>query len=220
MPSLYNRVAGQSVERLAALRDGIFAAAVTLLVLDLHLPVGDAAHFKHDLWHLLLAPAPRLVIFPMSVMTLGIFSVGWQTQLNHFTRAHGNLAWIHIAFLRPLGLVPLSTALLAEFIHHRTRRLPVQHSAARRSASLELELCHSDPSALPRYSRRNSSRGRTTHRDRVSALCRRRRSVFFQHLLRHRRHRAGAGEPRHCAAILLGNLFAAPDNNGSPAGVA
>jgi uncharacterized membrane protein len=35
MPSAYNRVAGQSVERLTALSDGIFAFAMTLLVLYL-----------------------------------------------------------------------------------------------------------------------------------------------------------------------------------------
>ena len=35
MPLSYNRIAGQSVERLAALSDGVFAVAMTLLVLDL-----------------------------------------------------------------------------------------------------------------------------------------------------------------------------------------
>lgn len=120
MPSLYNRVAGQNIDRLAALSDGIFAVAMTLLVLDLRVPVREAAHSERDLWRLLLALSPRLLIFLMSMMTLGIFWVGQQTQLNHFARADRNLAWIHIAFLCAVCLVPFSTSLLAEFIQYRT----------------------------------------------------------------------------------------------------
>jgi len=120
MHSLYNRVAGQSVERLAALSDGIFAVAMTLLVLDLRVPAHEAVHSEHDLWRVLIALSPRLLIFLMSVMTLGIFWVGQQTQLNHFARADRNLAWIHISFLCAVALTPFSTALLAEFIHYRT----------------------------------------------------------------------------------------------------
>lgn len=55
----------------------------------------------------------------MSVMTLGIFWVGQQTQLNHFARADRNLAWIHIAFLCAVCLNAFSTSPLAEFIHYR-----------------------------------------------------------------------------------------------------
>jgi len=123
MPSLYNRVAGQNVERLAALSDGIFAVAMTLLVLDLRVPAREAVHSEHDLWHLLIALSPRLVIFLMSVMTLGIFWVGQQTQLNHFARTDRNLAWIHISFLCAVCLVPFSTSLLAEFIRYRVALL-------------------------------------------------------------------------------------------------
>jgi uncharacterized membrane protein len=119
MHSLYNRVAGQSVERLAALSDGIFAVAMTLLVLDLRVPAAEAVHAESDLWRILVALSPRLLIFLMSVMTLGIFWVGQQTQLNHFARADRNLAWIHIAFLCAVSLTPFSTSLLAEFIHFR-----------------------------------------------------------------------------------------------------
>jgi uncharacterized membrane protein len=123
MPSLYNRVAGQSVERLAALSDGIFAVSMTLLVLDLHVPASEAIHSERDLWQALLALSPRLVIFLMSVMTNGIFWVGQQTQLNHFARADRNLAWIHIAFLCVIMLTPFTTSLLAEYIHYRTALL-------------------------------------------------------------------------------------------------
>jgi len=123
MPSLYNRVAGQSVERLAALSDGIFAVAMTLLVLDLRVPSRDAILSERDLWQALIVLTPRLVIFLMSVMTNGIFWVGQQTQLNHFARADRNLAWIHIAFLCAITLTPFSTSLLAEFIHYRVALL-------------------------------------------------------------------------------------------------
>ncbi|MFZ1141167.1 MAG: TMEM175 family protein, partial [Candidatus Sulfotelmatobacter sp.] len=109
--------------RLAALSDGIFAVAMTLLVLDLRVPANDAVHSERDLWHILLGLSPRLLIFLMSAMTLGIFWVGQQTQLNQFARADRNLAWIHIAFLCAVSLTPFSTALLAEFIHYRTALL-------------------------------------------------------------------------------------------------
>jgi uncharacterized membrane protein len=119
MHSLYNQVAGKSVERLSALSDGIFAVSMTLLVLDLRVPAAEAIHSERDLWQHLVVLSPRILIFLMSVMTNGIFWVGQQTQLNHVARADRNLAWIHIAFLCAVSLTPFTTSLLAEFIHYR-----------------------------------------------------------------------------------------------------
>jgi uncharacterized membrane protein len=62
---------------------------------------------------------PHLVTYLMSFLTLGIFWLGQQSQLNHFARADRNLAWIHLAFLLAVSLMPFSTALLAEFITYR-----------------------------------------------------------------------------------------------------
>lgn len=123
MPSLYNRVAGQNVDRLAALSDGIFAVSMTLLVLDLRVPAAAAIHSEPDLRRALVALSPRLLVFFMSIMTNGIFWVGQQTQLNYFARSDRNLAWIHIAFLCAICLTPFSTALLAEYIEYRTALL-------------------------------------------------------------------------------------------------
>jgi uncharacterized membrane protein len=119
MPASYNRIAGQSAERLAALSDGIFAVAMTLLVLELHTPAAKAIHSERSLWHALTGLAPHLLVYMMTFMTLGIFWVGQQTQLNYLERSDRSLSWIHLVFLFAVTLTPFSTALLAEFIRYR-----------------------------------------------------------------------------------------------------
>lgn len=123
MPTSYNQIAGQSAERLAALSDGIFAVAMTLLVLDLHAPAVEAIHSDRDLFRALWTLSPRLLIYAMSFITLGIFWIGQQTQLNHLSRAHRSLAWIHMVFLFAITLMPFSTMFLAEFTAYRVALL-------------------------------------------------------------------------------------------------
>jgi uncharacterized membrane protein len=120
MNTSYNQIAGQSVERLAALSDGIFAMAMTLLVLDLRVPAADAIHSGRDLQHAMWAISPQVGIYLMSFVTLGIFWLGQQTQLNYLERSHRTLAWMHMVFLFAVTLTPFSTRLLAEFIVYRT----------------------------------------------------------------------------------------------------
>jgi uncharacterized membrane protein len=123
MRTLYNQIANQNLDRLAALSDGLFAFAMTLLVLDLHVPVKEAVHSEHGLAVALMGLAPRLVMYLMSFLTLGIFWNGQQTQLNHFARGDRDLAWIHLAFLACITFMPFSTQLLAAFITYRTALL-------------------------------------------------------------------------------------------------
>jgi uncharacterized membrane protein len=120
MPTSYNQITGQSLERLAALSDGIFAVAMTLLVLDLHVPASEVIHSQGQLWHTLAGAAPELISYVLSFMTLGIFWNGQQAQLNTFTRSDRNLSWTHLAFLFAVSLMPFSTRLLAEFISYRS----------------------------------------------------------------------------------------------------
>jgi uncharacterized membrane protein len=116
----YNQIAGQSVERLAALSDGIFGVAMTLLLLELHVPVKELIHSEGDLRHALAPLAPQLLVYLMSFVTLGIFWMGQQTQLNQLERSNRCLSWIHLAFLFSVTIMPFSTRLLAEFIQYRT----------------------------------------------------------------------------------------------------
>ena len=122
MRTYYNRIAGQSLERLAALSDGIFAVAMTLLVLDLRVPVSTISNRitnEQDLWSALIKLGPNLLPYLMSFLTLGIFWVGQQTQLNYFKQSNRHLTWIHLAFLLAVTLMPFSTGLLAAYITFR-----------------------------------------------------------------------------------------------------
>ena len=120
MRLVYNAVAGQSRERLEALSDGIFAFAMTLLVLDLRVPAIEGIHDERQLLAALAALAPNVVTWLMSFMTLGIFWVGQQTQLDQLERTDRGFTWIHFVFLACVTLVPFSTKLLSAFITYRS----------------------------------------------------------------------------------------------------
>jgi uncharacterized membrane protein len=130
----YRQFSGQNLGRLAALSDGIFAVAMTLLILNLRLPSEAVGHAQQPLWaggalaaeatvwNALVPLGPQLLTYLMSFLTLGIFWAGQQTQLNHFARSDHRLTWIHLAFLLAVVFMPFSTALLAQYI---TYRLPM-----------------------------------------------------------------------------------------------
>jgi uncharacterized membrane protein len=120
MQAHYNTLAGGEVGRIAALSDGLFAIAATILVLDFHTPEPADIHSETELLRALAASAPRLLPWLLSLLTLGIFWLGQQTQLNQLERSNRDLAWLHFVFLAVVTVLPFSTRLLADFIEYRT----------------------------------------------------------------------------------------------------
>jgi uncharacterized membrane protein len=118
MPVSYNDIVGQHIGRLANLSDSIFGVAMTLLVLEVRIPASYIAS-ERQLWDGLIALAPRLLVYFMSFLTLGLFWNAQQVQLSRFAEGNRHLTWIHIAFLATVAVTPFSTALLENFIHLR-----------------------------------------------------------------------------------------------------
>ena len=116
----YNRIAGGDVGRIEALSDGIFAFAATVLVLDFHTPDAADVHSEAELLRALAGSAPRLLPWLLSLMTLGIFWLGQQTQLSQLDRSNRDLTWLHFLFLAVVTALPFSTRLLADFFAYRT----------------------------------------------------------------------------------------------------
>jgi uncharacterized membrane protein len=123
MNTTYNHIAGQSIERLAALSDGIFGVGMTLLLLQLNVPDKAKVHSESELFHALFELTPDLLVYLMSFVTLGIFWVGQQAQFTYLEQSDRHLTWINLSFLFAVTLLPFSTRLLASFIAHRTALL-------------------------------------------------------------------------------------------------
>ena len=115
----YNELVGRRLDRIAALSDGVFAIAMTLIVLEIRVPDPGPIWSEQDLWNALLTLGPRLVTYLLSFLTLGIFWNAQQTQLNLFASADRDLSWLQLAFLATVALMPFSTSLLADFITFR-----------------------------------------------------------------------------------------------------
>jgi uncharacterized membrane protein len=115
----YNQLAGdRSLDRIGALSDGLFAIAMTLIVLEIRVPALET-HSDVALFGAIGQLGPRFLTYFLSFLTLGIFWNAQHAQLNYVARADRNFAWLQLAYLSVVALMPFSTSLLAEFIDLR-----------------------------------------------------------------------------------------------------
>ena len=119
MSVVYNQIANRSLERIGALSDGLFAIAMTLIVLEIRVPELPRGSTDSQLLAALGDLGPRFVTYGLSFLTLGIFWNGQQTQLSYLDRGNRDLAWLELLFLAIIALFPFTTSLLAENIDLR-----------------------------------------------------------------------------------------------------
>jgi uncharacterized membrane protein len=113
--------AGFGTTRIEALADGIFAVAMTLLVLDVKLPDGEVYPSSHALLDHLLSLEHTFVIYFISFIVLGMFWVGHHAHFHYIRYVDHTLLWINLLFLFGITSVPFATDLLGS---HNGLRLP------------------------------------------------------------------------------------------------
>jgi len=104
----------QTTHRIEALTDGIYAIAMTLLVLNLALPeVGtDQAVQLHDA---LFEQAHKFFNYALSFILLAVFWIIHHDQFHFITRTNRTLLWLNISCLMFVALVPFTTSLSGDF---------------------------------------------------------------------------------------------------------
>jgi uncharacterized membrane protein len=101
--------------RLEALADGVFAIVMTLLVLEISVPLITGTSANAELIQKLLEMWPKFLAYGVSFLVLGVMWINHHLMFHHIRRADSKLVWINILMLMFVALVPFSTSLLGEY---------------------------------------------------------------------------------------------------------
>jgi uncharacterized membrane protein len=106
--------------RLEAFSDGVFAVAITLLVLNIRIPGIDLPPGKlpddTNLWPALLNEWPMLAAYTTSFATIGVMWLNHHRLYVHIKRTNTVLMLLNLLLLLVIVFIPVPTALLAEYI--------------------------------------------------------------------------------------------------------
>lgn len=116
-------VRGFEKNRMEALIDGIFAVALTLLVLDIKLPDGVTFANNRELWNHLVELERHFVIYTISFVVIGIYWVAHHVQFHYVRFTDRRLIWINMLFLLLISFLPFATDLVGD---HEDLTLPVE----------------------------------------------------------------------------------------------
>jgi uncharacterized membrane protein len=95
--------------RIEAFSDGVFAIAITLLILDVHVPNGPAGTLASGLARQL----PTYVSFLISFAFIGIMWVNHHRLFTHIRKSDNLLLFLNLLLLLGVTVVPFPTALIA-----------------------------------------------------------------------------------------------------------
>jgi uncharacterized membrane protein len=101
--------------RLENLTDGVFAIVMTLLVLELSIPVISGTSVGTELSQRLLTMWPKYLSYLVSFLMLGLWWLYHHGVFGNIKRIDGRLIWLNIFFLMFVSLIPFSTSLVSAY---------------------------------------------------------------------------------------------------------
>lgn len=102
-----------STGRLESFSDGVFAVAITLLVLFITVP--DPAHTSH-LGKALGQRWPEYAAYVTSFITIGIIWINHHVMISRLARADHSILMLNLLLLLTVGVIPFGTDLIATYL--------------------------------------------------------------------------------------------------------
>lgn len=105
--------------RVEAFSDGVFAIAITLLVLDLRLPAGITPEASEAaVWQGLLDLWPEYLAFLISFAFIGVMWINHHRLFTHIARIDTPLMLLNLLLLLGVTVLPFPTGVLSEHLGH------------------------------------------------------------------------------------------------------
>jgi TMEM175 potassium channel family protein len=114
MSDQYHPVAMSETGRTEAFSDGVLAIAVTLLVLDLHVPLSNA--LREPLAVALAHEWPAYAAYVTSFLIIGIIWVNHHAVFQLVGRVDRSVLFLNLLLLMAVVAIPFATALLSEYL--------------------------------------------------------------------------------------------------------
>jgi len=105
----------RAFDRMVAFSDGVFAIAITLLVLDLRLPDADMTGVRQPLAPLLPKLTPSMFAFALSFVVIGGYWVSHHRLFKYIERTDTRLIWLNLLVLFCVVLLPFPTQIVARY---------------------------------------------------------------------------------------------------------
>lgn len=110
----------KSTARIEAFSDGVFAIAITLLVLEIRAPdVGAGESLAAALRHLW----PSYIGYGVSFITVGVMWANHHTMFKDIDRHDHTLVVVNLLLLMAISFLPFPTAVLAKYLRDEHQRL-------------------------------------------------------------------------------------------------
>jgi uncharacterized membrane protein len=104
--------------RLETFADGVMAIAITLLILEVRVPLLSGP----SLWSALAEQWPSYVAFVVSFLTIGIIWVNHHHMFKLIERSTHAFLMLNVVFLMTICILPFPTALVADYVRNPDAR--------------------------------------------------------------------------------------------------
>jgi uncharacterized membrane protein len=102
--------------RIEAFSDGVFAIAITLLVIEIGVPHLDDEPVGTTLFGALIEQWPSYLGYAISFLQIGVIWANHHNRFRFIARSDHLLLFLNILFLMCVAFIPFPTALLAEYL--------------------------------------------------------------------------------------------------------